>query len=160
MAHKPLVSTSHPFRDAAQADAGRRRFVRQLGIAAAALGTLPLAACGGGDDDAPAVQFAHGIASGDPLADRVMLWTRVTPPAGHTSDIPVEWELATDSNFTSIAAQGKTTALASKDFTVKVDATGLKAATAYYYRFRAYAAHTATGRTRTLPTGSVENVFA
>ena len=159
MAHKPLVSTSHPFRDAAQADAGRRRFVRQLGIAAAALGTLPLAACGGGgDDDAPAVQFAHGIASGDPLADRVMLWTRVTPPAGHTSDIPVEWELATDSNFTSIAAQGKTTALASKDFTVKVDAAGLKAATAYYYRFRAYAAHTATGRTRTLPTGSVAQV--
>ena len=158
MAHKPLVSTSHPFRDAAQADAGRRRFVRQLGIAAAALGTLPLAACGGGDDDAPAVQFAHGIASGDPLADRVMLWTRVTPPAGHTSDIPVEWELATDSNFTSITAQGKTTALASKDFTVKVDATGLKAATAYYYRFRAYAAHTATGRTRTLPTGSVAQV--
>lgn len=131
MAHKPLVSTSHPFRDAAQADAGRRRFVRQLGMAAAALGTLPLAACGGGDDDVPAVQFAHGIASGDPLADRVMLWTRVTPPAGHISDIPVEWELATDSNFTSIAAQGKTTALASKDFTVKVDAAGLKAATAY-----------------------------
>ena len=158
MAHKPLVSTPHPLRDAAQADAGRRRFVRQVGMAAAALGALPLVACGGGDDDAPAVQFVHGIASGDPLADRVMLWTRVTPPAGHTGDIPMDWELATDSNFTAIAAQGKATALASKDFTVKVDATGLKAATTYFYRFRAYATRTATGRTRTLPTGSVAQV--
>ncbi|MFX6888019.1 PhoD-like phosphatase N-terminal domain-containing protein, partial [Acinetobacter baumannii] len=80
-----------------------------MGLAAAALGTLPLAACGGGDD-APAVQFAHGIASGDPLADRVMLWTRVTPPVGHTGDIPVEWEVATDNAFTTLVAQGQTTA--------------------------------------------------
>ncbi len=55
-------------------------------------------------------------------------------------------------------AQGQTTALASKDFTVKVDATGLKAATAYHFRFKAYAATSTTGRTRTLPTGSVAQV--
>ena len=152
-----LLSSPHPIRDAAEANPSRRRFVRHMGLAAAALGTLPLAACGGGDD-APAVQFAHGIASGDPLADRVMLWTRVTPPVGHTGDIPVEWEVATDSAFTALVAQGQTTALASKDFTVKVDATGLKAATAYHYRFRAYAATSPTGRTRTLPTGSVAQV--
>ena len=83
-----LLSSPHPIRDAAEANPSRRRFVRHMGLAAAALGTLPLAACGGGDD-APAEQFAHGIASGDPLADRVMLWTRVTPPVGHTGDIPV-----------------------------------------------------------------------
>ncbi|MDH4417839.1 MAG: alkaline phosphatase D family protein [Acidovorax sp.] len=156
MTDKPL-SSPHPLRDAVEAHPSRRHFVRQLSLAAAALGTLPLAACGG-SDDAPAVQFAHGIASGDPLADRVMLWTRVTPPAGHTSDIPVAWEVAADSTFTTLVAQGQTTALASKDFTVKVDATGLKAATAYHFRFRAYAATSTTGRTRTLPTGSVAQV--
>ena len=152
-----LRTSPHPIRDAAEAHPSRRRFVRQMGLAAAALGALPLAACGGGDS-APAVQFAHGIASGDPLADRVMLWTRVTPPAGHTSDIPVDWEVATDSAFTTLVAQGQATALASKDFTVKVDATGLKAATAYHFRFKAYAATSTTGRTRTLPTGSVAQV--
>ena len=157
MTHPLLPSSSHPIRDAAAADPGRRRFVRQLGVAAAALGTLPLTACGGGDD-APAVQFAHGIASGDPLADRVILWTRVTPPAGHTGDIPVDWEVAADSAFATLVAHGQATAAAGKDFTVKVDATGLKPATVYYYRFRAYAATSATGRTRTLPTGSVAQV--
>ena len=55
-----LSSSPHPIRDAAEANPSRRRFVRHMGLAAAALGTLPLAACGGGDD-APAVQFAHGI---------------------------------------------------------------------------------------------------
>ncbi|BEU97735.1 alkaline phosphatase D family protein [Acidovorax sp. DW039] len=149
--------TAHPIRDAAETDPSRRRFVRQLGAAAAALSALPLTACGGGDDG-PAVQFAHGIASGDPLADRVILWTRVTPPAGHTSDIPVSWEVAADSAFTTLVAQGQATAAASKDFTVKVDASGLKPATVYYYRFRASAATSATGRTRTLPTGNVPQV--
>ena len=66
--------------------------------------------------------------------------------------------MATDSAFTTLVAQGQAMALASKDFTVKVDATGLKAATAYHYRFRAYAATSPTGRTRTLPTGSVAQV--
>lgn len=157
MTHPLPPFSSHPIRDAAAADPGRRRFVRQLGAAAAALGALPLTACGGGDD-APAVQFAHGIASGDPLADRVILWTRVTPPAGHTGDIPVDWEVAADSAFATLVAHGQATAAAGKDFTVKVDATGLKPATVYYYRFRAYAATSAAGRTRTLPTGSVAQV--
>lgn len=143
----------------APADVGRRVFVRQLALGATALGTLPLAACGGSDDDdAPAVSFVHGVASGDPLSDRVILWTRITPPAGHTADIPVQWEVATDAAFTTVVAKGQATATAAKDFTVKVDATGLKPATAYHYRFKAYAAQSATARTRTLPTGSVAQV--
>ena len=135
----------------------RRRFVRQLALGAAALGTLPLAACGG-SDDAPEVRFAHGVASGDPLSDRVILWTRVTPPANHSADIPVRWEVASDSAFATLVAQGTATATAARDFTVKVDATGLRPATPYYYRFTAYAAASATARTRTLPTGSVSQV--
>jgi alkaline phosphatase D len=153
----PVRPTPHPIRDAAPADEGRRVFVRQLAVGATALGTLSLAACGGSDND-PEVRFAHGVASGDPLADRVMLWARVTPPAGHTADIPVQWELASDAAFTTVVAKGQTTATAARDFTVKVDATGLKPATAYHYRFSAYATKSPVGRTRTLPTGNVAQV--
>lgn len=140
------------------ADGGRRRFVRQITLGAAALGTLPLAACGGGDDDAPAVQFAHGVASGDPLADRVMLWTRVTPPADFSAEIPVQWEVASDAAFASIVARGELRTSAARDYTVKVDATGLKAGTGYHFRFKAFEATSPTGRTRTLPAGSVAQV--
>lgn len=154
---KPLTNLLQPT-NPALADSGRRRFVRQLTLGAAALGTLPLAACGGDDDDAPAVQFAHGVASGDPLADRVMLWTRVTPPADFTGDIPVQWEVASDAAFASIVARGETRTSAARDFTVKVDATGLKPATAYHYRFKAFETVSPAARTRTLPTGSVAQV--
>ncbi len=152
-----LRPTPHPIRDAALADDGRRSFVRQLALGATALGTLPLAACGGSDSE-PEVKFLHGVASGDPLSDRIVLWTRVTPPAGHTADIPVQWEVATDAAFGTIVAKGQASATEAKDFTVKVDATGLQPATAYHFRFSAYAARSATARTRTLPTGSVAQV--
>ena len=134
----------------------RRRFVRQMAWGATALGTLPLAACGGSDD--PEVRFVHGVASGDPLSDRVILWTRVTPATGATADIPVQWELASDAAFSTVVAKGQATATAARDFTVKIDATGLKPATAYHYRFTAYAARSPVGRTRALPTGSVAQV--
>lgn len=148
-----------PLRDAAPTpgDEGRRRFVRQLAWGAGAAAALPLAACGGGDDG-PAVSFQHGVAIGDPLADRMVLWTRVTPPAGRQDDIPVQWELASDAGFATLEARGDATAAAGKDFTVKVDATGLQPATAYYFRFRAYAATSPVARTRTLPTGAVAQV--
>jgi alkaline phosphatase D len=153
----PVRPTPHPIRDAALADEGRRIFVRQLALGATALATLPLAACGGSDDD-PEVRFFHGVASGDPLSDRIMLWTRVTPPAGHTADIPVQWELASDAAFTTVVAKGEVQATAARDFTVKIDATGLKPATVYHYRFTAYGAKSAAARTRTLATGSIAQV--
>lgn len=154
---KPLTNLLQPATATeAATDTGRRRFVRQMAWGATALGTLPLAACGGGDD--PEVRFVHGVASGDPLSDRVILWTRVTPAVGATADIPVQWELASDAAFTTVVAKGQATATAARDFTVKVDATGLKPATAYHYRFTAYAASSPLGRTRTLPTGSVAQV--
>lgn len=154
---KTLRPTPHPIRDAAPADESRRSFVRQLALGATALGTLPLAACGGSDSE-PDVKFLHGVASGDPLSDRIILWTRITPPAGHTADIPVQWEVATDAAFGTIVAKGQANATTAKDFTVKVDATGLQPATGYHYRFSAYAARSASARTRTLPTGSVAQV--
>lgn len=77
--------------------------------------------------------FRHGVASGDPLPDAVILWTRVTPedPAS-AGDVMVEWELASDVAFATIVTSGMFMTNIARDFTVKVDATGLSAATTYY----------------------------
>lgn len=96
--------------------------------------------------------FLHGVASGDPLTDRVILWTRVTPPQNWTGSISVSWEVATDPSFSQVVASGTTSTDADRDYTVKVDATGLQPGRWYYYRFQALNATSPTGRTRTLPT--------
>ncbi|HVZ68847.1 MAG TPA: alkaline phosphatase D family protein [Rhizomicrobium sp.] len=104
------------------------------------------------------VTFEHGVASGDPLQDRVVLWTRVTPAETDPGEIAVHWEVAEDADFRTIAARGKTTTNANRDFTVKVDAAGLKPAQNYFYRFRVGIVFSPVGRTRTLPDGSVKDV--
>jgi alkaline phosphatase D len=160
----PTCPSTHPLREAAEVagahDTGRRHFMRGLTLDAGAAGVLPLVACGGGGDDpaGPAPRFDHGVASGDPLSDRVMLWTRVTPPEGSGASITVQWAVASDAAFASVVAQGTATAVDTADHTVKVDATGLAPATAYFYRFVSGGVTSATGRTRTLPTGSVAQV--
>jgi alkaline phosphatase D len=99
--------------------------------------------------------FFHGVASGDPLTDRVIIWTRVT--TSNTSE-NVAWEMATDTGFTNIVKSGSVTTDASKDYTVKVDVTGLQPDTWYYYRFTAMNKKSLIGRTRTAPVGSVANL--
>src|SRR5687767_5526694 len=100
----------------------RRAFLQ--GAAAAAAVPLVLRAQSG----AGARLFQHGIASGDPLPDRVVLWTRVTPPATRSAigPIQVRWRLASDERLTSIIASGTTESAPARDFTVKVDAGGLR----------------------------------
>ncbi len=101
-------------------------------------------------------KFPHGIASGDPLADRVILWTRM--PATADSSATVHWVVTSDPELKNIVASGTAVVAADKDFTVKVDATGLSPATTYYYAFGVQGGRTTTGRTRTLPTGDVDRV--
>lgn len=105
--------------------------------------------------DASLAPFYHGVASGDPLTDRVILWTRVT-----TSDISttVNWEIATDVNFSSVVNSGSVVTDTSKDHTVKVDATGLQSDTWYYYRFSNNGNYSPIGRTRTSPASNVNNL--
>ena len=86
------------------------------------------------------------MASGDPRADRVTLWTRVE---GLTT--PLYWDVATDPLFGDLVLTGDATTFADRDWTVHVDATGLEPGTTYYYRFRAGEHVSPTGRTRTLP---------
>jgi alkaline phosphatase D len=159
---KPLTAffISQPGEVASPPNApARRKFVRDA--ATGAVGALALSSglsgCGS-DDNSPAIQvnFAHGVASGDPLADRIILWTRIT--ADTSGDVPVRWEIASDSAFATIIASGDAAATAARDYTVKVDATGLKAATVYFYRFKAYANVSPSGKTRTLPTAGTAQV--
>jgi alkaline phosphatase D len=95
------------------------------------------------------------VASGDPRSDRVLLWTRVS---GGTGEVPIRWTVASNPALTRVVARGETRTGAARDFTVKVDVTGLAPATTYYYRFEALGARSAVGRTRTLPTAGAGRV--
>lgn len=103
------------------------------------------------------VRFEHGVASGDPLADRVILWTRVTPQE-EAEKVTVSWEVATDKAFTNLVTSGSTDTTAERDYTVKVDAAGLAANTHYYYRFKSGNAESTVGRTQTLADGDTDVV--
>ena len=94
--------------------------------------------------------FVHGVASGDPRADRVVLWTRVTGDAKAPSRAIVLWSLAEDPGFRRVVAEGVTQTDAQTDFTVKVDPGGLKPDTTYYYRFHTLGYDSPIGRTKTL----------
>ncbi len=78
--------------------------------------------------------YRHGVASGDPLPSRVIIWTRITPAVDEAT-IPVDWAIAYDAAFSKIQQQGLTYTSANFDYTVKVDVTRLDANTTYYYRF-------------------------
>jgi phosphodiesterase/alkaline phosphatase D-like protein len=100
--------------------------------------------------------FAHGVASGDPAVDSVILWTRASPRGDEGLD--VVWEVATDEGFVSIVQAGAARATAARDWTVKAEAAGLLPGQDYFYRFRAAGAVSPIGRTRTLPMGAVESL--
>jgi alkaline phosphatase D len=95
--------------------------------------------------------FRHGVASGDPLDDRVVLWTRVTPPDPDVREVEVGWLVAADEQMTRIVRRGKARTSAARDFTIKVDAGGLDPGRHYFYAFQAGAERSRVGRARTLP---------
>ncbi len=96
--------------------------------------------------------FGFGVASGDPLPNAVILWSRYVPDDGATS-VDVDWIVATDAALTDVVRMGTLTTDADRDWTLKVDADGLDPATTYYYAFRQGDASSMTGRTRTAPQG-------
>ncbi|MGV7211596.1 alkaline phosphatase D family protein [Oxalobacteraceae bacterium A2-2] len=142
---------------------GRRGFMRQVGSAMLlGTGALSLQGCGStlaGAGDAAGADFLHGVASGDPLADRVILWTRVTPRgADHTRDIAVQWRMCTDQAMQNVVASGSVATSAQRDYTVKADAAGLLPGHVYYYQFAVNEVRSAVGRTKTLPRSDVRQV--
>ncbi|OXE37247.1 MAG: alkaline phosphatase [Phenylobacterium zucineum] len=104
------------------------------------------------------VAFKHGVASGDPLADRVILWTRITPQAPGAEPIAYTWTLRPMDDRAGGAKSGSGVTDAGRDYTIKVDVTGLEPARAYTYEFTANGVTSPRGRTQTLPTGPVKDV--
>ena len=135
----------------------RRTFLRGSAAAAASLPWLGACARWPGLDDGSGL-FRHGVASGDPLSDRVILWTRVTPPPDAPRSIPVRWVLAEEPDLGDVVASGSLVAGPTRDYTVKIDVDGLEPGRSYYYRFDARGVGSPVGRTRTLPTGSPDRL--
>ncbi|WP_445115245.1 alkaline phosphatase D family protein [Acinetobacter sp. WZC-1] len=137
-----------------------RRELIQKSLAGFGAISLPigLTACGGSGSEGtqssfiPTVKagFQHGIASGDPLQDRVILWTRLTPE-DTSARLEVGWEIATDRDFRNVINSGKVLTTQAQDFTIKVDADGLLPAQTYFYRFTYGDIISPIGRTKTLP---------
>ncbi len=134
----------------------RRTVVKAAAVTAAAAPAL-LGAASTAQAAPAATAFLHGVASGDPLPDGVLLWTRVTPTpeavpgSGLGPDVQVGWEMAEDRGFARVVASGTTTASAASDHTVKADVRGLRPATSYWFRFTADSVVSPAARTRTAP---------
>ena len=139
----------------------RRGFFTKSGSAAVALASVPMLALASRNDDdedddgkrVGGVSFDHGVASGDPLQRRVILWTRITP-ASRPKSVLVRYEVGTDPHLRQVVERGVLRTGPERDYTVKVDADGLRPGTTYYYRFHARGASSPVGRTRTLPAGA------
>ena len=155
----------------------RRDFLKTVAVGGAATGvawpTAALAATPAYDRTLPAgetypvdpalLPFGHGVMSGDPLPDRVMLWTRIGIPDARGMDatlvpdpqgittVIVGWVLARDRALTDVIRRGTVTTSAVRDWTVKVDADQLPAATTLFYAFTALGFRSPIGRTRTAP---------
>lgn len=123
----------------------------------AALGALGIAPCLLARDNEPGFTFAHGVASGDPQRDRVVLWTRVTP-VDPTETLRVRWAVASDPAMNQVRQSGRFVTDRRRDFTVKIDAAGLQPGATYYYQFEARGVKSPIGRTRTLPVGQVDRL--
>lgn len=101
--------------------------------------------------------FTLGVASGDPLPDGVVLWTRLAPdplePAGGmgADEAEVAWEVASDRGMSTVVASGVERAEPDAAHAVHVDVRGLEPDREYWYRFRAGEYATDAARTRTAP---------
>ena len=140
----------------------RRDFIVKTTSTAAvvAIGSS-LAACGGSDDPVVPIkpaEFNFGVASGDPLASSVILWTHAKVP-GSNEPVALTWEIASDADFKTIVNSGSVQAIETSGFTAKVDASKLVAGASYFYRFKdAVGTTSRVGSTRTLPASNAASV--
>lgn len=102
--------------------------------------------------------FYHGVASGDPLQDAVIIWTRVTPSGSLNDPVPVTWYFSTTDDFSTLVDSGTVVTDQSKDFTVKVDVQNLNANAWYYYKFEALGSCSVVGRTKTAASGHIDTL--
>jgi len=101
--------------------------------------------------------FTLGVASGDPTAEAVVLWTRLAPDALEVGGgmpaqpVPVRWEVATDDTFGDLVADGTAVAEVDAAHTVHVDVQGLEPGRPYAYRFLVGRDESPVGRAVTMP---------
>jgi len=136
----------------------RRTFVKLSGASAAALifGYGPFTERVWSQPRFSDYPFSLGVASGDPVSDGVVLWTRLAPDplnGGGMPDrkVPVQWQVATDEGFANVVREGSTFARPELAHSVHVEASGLNPASEYFYRFRAGRDLSPVGRTKTAP---------
>nr|WP_296776913.1 alkaline phosphatase D family protein [Rhodococcus sp. (in: high G+C Gram-positive bacteria)] len=105
----------------------------------------------------PDYPFRLGVASGDPLPDSVVLWTRLAtdpfaPAGGMTPGVvPVRWQIAADENFRSVTFEGVELATEFDGWSLHVDVRGLEPGREYFYRFLVGPHSSTVGRTKTAP---------
>ncbi|MCH2046797.1 MAG: alkaline phosphatase D family protein, partial [Saprospiraceae bacterium] len=101
--------------------------------------------------------FLHGVASGDPMSDRVIIWTRISPDSNETKK--VYWEMAIDSLFINVVRMDSLDCDSTTDWTAKIDVTQLSPYSTYYYRFwDEYNNYSAKGRTRTASNSVIDHI--
>lgn len=149
----------------------RRRLLHASGLATATAASLVASSASAADPtstsslglvEPPAgtLPFLHGVASGDPIPDSVILWTRITPTeealpgSGVGASVTVEWEVAADGEMRDVVKRGTVVASADRDHTVHVDPHGLQPDTVYFYRFLVDGVSSPIGRTKTAPAAS------
>ncbi|MEI7976841.1 MAG: alkaline phosphatase D family protein [Betaproteobacteria bacterium] len=134
----------------------RREFLIKISSVSAVLSTGGiLSACG--SNESQMVNFDYGVASGDPLSDRVIIWTHAKYQ--YTDDaVPLTWQVATDLEFTKIISSGSGQTNTDAGFTFKSDPTGLSPNQSYYFRFQSGVHTSPIGKTKTLPIGAVSDV--
>jgi alkaline phosphatase D len=121
-----------------------RRNLFTLAGASAALAATPLAARSFGTG------FTHNVASGEPSATSVLLWTRYVAEA----ETALTWQVSATEDFAKPVAEGSVAASPARDWCAKGVVTGLSPDRWYFYRFLAPDGATSpVGRTRTLPEG-------
>lgn len=103
-----------------------------------------------------AYPFSLGVASGEPLPNSVVLWTRLAPDPLNGGGMPsypvaVRWQVATDERMRHIVRQGTAIATADLGHSVHAIAQGLQPGRWYWYQFRVGNEVSPVGRTRTAP---------
>ena len=141
----------------------RREFLKISALSATTLFvSTALSGCGSEDTTSDYIQvgFDHGVASGDPLNDKVIIWTRATPKEAITDDrvFNINYEVALDQEFSNVVRKGVVSTSKNQDYTVKIDVQDLEPDTTYYYKFSSNAVFSNTGRTKTLALGEVSQV--
>lgn len=108
-------------------------------------------------NNSSAIQFLHGVACGDPLTDRLILWTKVTP-VQQPDAVQLLLEVSETADFSAVKHQQLCLARQEADYCCKVDLMGLEPGRSYYYRFSDSNTVSAVGHGKTLPAGSVSQV--